>query len=175
MLELALIENQQRVDLNPIEAAEAYSRAIHEFGLSQEELADVVGKDRSTVANLLRLLTLPADVLQLVRGGALQMGHARALAGIKDPEQCSTIARRAARAGLSVRAVERLARQPARRASNRRRVDPELERYEDRLRRRFGTQVRIARRGQRGRVEIEFYSSEDLERILDELDVLTQG
>ncbi len=175
MLEIAIIENQQRVDLNPVEAAEAYSRAVEEFGLSVEELAMVVGKDRSTVANLLRLLGLPKEVQGLLREGKLEMGHGRALAGIKSPTRAVALGRRAARFGMSVRAVEKLARETEPKASRLRRVDPELVRFEDRLRQRFATQVRITRRGHRGKLEIEFYNQEDLERILDELNVLSQG
>jgi len=176
LLELSIIENQQRSDLNPMEAARAYERAVDEFGLSPDELAALLGKDRSTVANLMRLLSLPQDVQTLVEKRQLQMGHARALAGVRDPIRCLSIARRAVRGGLSVRAVERLARDvgPAR-VTRLRQPDPELSRFEDRLRRRFGTQVRIHRRAGRGRLEIEFYNQDDLERILDSLDVLSQG
>lgn len=175
MLELAIIENQQRVDLNPIEAAEAFTRAIDEFGLTVDELATIVGKDRSTVANLLRLLALPEEVQEMVRRGQLDMGHARALAGVKSAPRVVGLARRAVRAGLSVRAVERLARDPERRPPRQRRADPEIERFENRLRERFGTQARINRRGARGKIEIEFYNADDLERILDVLGVLSQG
>jgi ParB family chromosome partitioning protein len=175
MLEIALIENQQRVDLNPIETAQAYTRAMDEFGLSTEELSTIVAKDRSTIANTLRLLSLPTEVQEMVREGQLDMGHARALAGIKAAPRVVALARRAVRAGLSVRAVERLARDPVRKPPRQQRQDPELVRFEDRLRQRFGTQVRIKRQGQRGKLEIEFYNQEDLERILDSLEVLSQG
>jgi ParB family chromosome partitioning protein len=103
------------------------------------------------------------------------MGHARALAGVKSAPRVVGLARRAVRAGLSVRAVERLARDPERRPPRQRRADPEIERFENRLRERFGTQARINRRGARGKIEIEFYNADDLERILDVLGVLSQG
>jgi ParB family chromosome partitioning protein len=101
------------------------------------------------------------------------MGHARALVGVKDAALCLMLARRAVRSGLSVRAVEQLSQGPRRKTSRSRRIDPELQPFEDRLRRRFATQVRILRRGHRGRLEIEFYNQDDLERILEELNVLS--
>lgn len=172
VLELALIENEQRVDLSPIESARSYARILAEFNLSQVELADVLGRDRSTVSNLLRLLRLPERVQTLVHERRLSMGHARALVTVEEPVRCAAIAERAARQGLSVRAVERLVQGTARRRPARHRPDPELFPFEERLRRRFATQVRIRRRMGRGRIEIEFYSSEDLERILEEMAVL---
>lgn len=175
LIELALIENEQRVELNPIESARSYARMIEEFHLSQIELADVLGRDRSTVANLLRLLRLPEKVQKLVRERRLNMGHARALVAVEDSVRCVAIAERAARLGLSVRAVERLAQgTTARRRAPRARADNEIVPFEDRLRHRFATQVHIRRQGPagRGRIEIEFYGADDLERILDVLGVL---
>jgi ParB family chromosome partitioning protein len=172
VLELALIENEQRVDLSPIESARSYARILAEFSLSQVELADVLGRDRSTVSNLLRILRLPDRVQALVHDKRLSMGHARALVTVEEPVRCVAIAERAARLGLPVRAVEKLVQGKARRRPGRPRPDPELVPFEERLRRRFATQVRIRRRLGRGRIEIEFYSSEDLERILEELAVL---
>lgn len=172
LLELALIENEQRVELNPIESAKSYSRIIDEFHLSQTELADVLGRDRSTVANLLRLLRLPEKVQALVREKRLTMGHARALVGVEDPLRCIAIAERAARLQLPVRTVERLVQGTPRRQPIRPRQESELLPFEDRLRHRFATQVRIQRRKNRGRIEIEFYNSDDLERILGLLGAL---
>jgi ParB family chromosome partitioning protein len=166
------------VELNPIESARSYARIIEEFHLSQTELADVLGRDRSTVANLLRLLRLPEKVQKLVRERRLTMGHARALAAVDDPVRCVAIGERAARLGLPVRAVERLVQgSAARRPSARARTDGELMPFEDRLRHRFATQVRIrrGRRGGRGQIEIEFYGADDLERILEVLGVLTDA
>ena len=175
VLELALIENEQRVDLNPIESARSYARIIDEFHLTQIELADVLGRDRSTVSNLLRLLRLPEKVQGLVRERRLSMGHARALAALEESPRCISIAERAARLGMSVRAVERLVQAAPRRRAGRVHSDPELAPFEERLRHRMGTQVTIRRRQGRGRIEIEFYSAADLERILDELQVLRDG
>lgn len=175
VLELALIENEQRVDLNPLESARSYARIIDEFHLTQIELADVLGRDRSTVANLLRLLRLPEKVQGLVRERRLSMGHARALAAVEELPRCVSIAERAARLGMSVRAVERLVQAAPKRRAGRVHSDPELTPFEERLRHRLGTQVTIRRRKGRGRIEIEFYSADDLERILDELQVLRDG
>jgi ParB family chromosome partitioning protein len=174
VIELALIENEQRVDLSPIESARSYERILSEFKLSQVELADVLGRDRSTVSNLLRLLRLPDRVQALVHEKRLSMGHARALVAVEDPVRCVGIAERAVRLGLPVRAVERLVQGAPRRRTTRQRHDPELYPFEERLRRRFATQVHIRRRMGRGRIEIEFYSAEDLERILEELAVLRE-
>jgi len=172
LLELALIENEQRVELNPIESARSYARIIDEFHLSQTELADVLGRDRSTVANLLRLLRLPEKVQALVREKRLSMGHARALVGVEDPLRCIAIAERAARLELPVRTVERLVQGTPRQRPIRARQENELLPFEDRLRHRFATQVRIQRRKGRGRIEIEFYNPDDLERILGLLGAL---
>jgi ParB family chromosome partitioning protein len=135
----------------------------------------VLGRDRSTVSNLLRLLRLPEKVQGLVRERRLSMGHARALAAVDEPPRCISIAERAVRLGMSVRAIERLVQAAPRRRAVRVHSDPELTPFEERLRHRLGTQVTIRRRKGRGRIEIEFYSSDDLERILDELQVLRDG
>lgn len=175
LVELALIENEQRVELNPIESARSYARMIEEFNLSQIELADVLGRDRSTVANLLRLLRLPDKVQKLVREKRLSMGHARALVAVDDAVRCVAIAERAARLGLSVRAVEGMVQGTATaRRRTRARTESELVPFEDRLRHRFGTQVHIRRHRSagRGRIEIEFYGTSELERILEVLGVL---
>ena len=179
LLEIALIENEQRVDLNPIESARSYERMIGEFQLSQTELADVLGRDRSTVSNLLRLLRLPEKVQKLVQERALSMGHARALAGIEDAKRCQSLAERAARSGMPVRALERLVQVGSRPRTTRRVTlpaeDPELSPFIERLRHRFATQVFIHRRNGRGKIEIEFYNQDDLERILEALAVLRDG
>ncbi len=173
VLELALIENEQRVDLTPIESARSYARVLEEFQLTQADLADVLGRDRSTVSNLIRLLKLPEKVQALIEEKRLSMGHARALLGIEEPKRCLAVAERTAKQGLSVRAVERIAQAaPRRRPQRVQPQDAELFPFEERLRRRFGTQVRIHRRNGRGRIEIEFYNATDLERILEELGAL---
>ncbi len=173
VLELALIENEQRVGLTPIESARSYTRALEEFQLTQSELADVLGRDRSTVSNVIRLLRLPEKVQAMIEDRRLSLGHARALLALDDPKRCHMIAERTVKHGLSVRAVERLVQAGARRRTTRVQAqDTELYPFEERLRRRFATQVHIRRRNGRGRIEIEFYNASDLERILEELGAL---
>jgi len=173
VLELALIEDEQRVELTPIESARSYARVLEEFELTQADLADVLGRDRSTVSNLIRLLRLPEKVQKLIEEKRLSMGHARALLAIEEPKRCLAVAERTVKQGLSVRAVERIAQAaPRRRPPRTQPQDAELFPFEERLRRRFGTQVRIHRRNGRGRIEIEFYNATDLERILEELGAL---
>src|SRR5690606_13512020 len=173
LLVLAIVENVQRADLSALEEAEAYRRLIDDFGYTQKDVAESVGRDRSTVANLLRLLQLPASVQLMVNAGDLSMGHARALLGLEDDRLIADLARRTAREGLSVRAVEEQVR--------RRRVAPaevpqpapvsanaHVRRIESDLQRALGTAVRIhAGKGDRGKVEIPFYSTEDFERITE--------
>lgn len=173
VLELALIENEQRVELTPIESARSYARVLEEFQLTQAELADVLGRDRSTVSNLIRLLRLPDKVQAMIEDKRLSMGHARALLAVEEPKRCLAVAERTVKQGLSVRAVERMVQAaPRRRAPRSQQQDAELYPFEERLRRRFGTQVHIHRRNGRGRIEIEFYNATDLERILEELGAL---
>lgn len=175
LLTLALIENLQREDLNPMDEAEGYQRLAQEFGLSQQRIADAVGKDRSTVANLLRLLTLPDDVQHLVRNGQLTVGHARALLGLPPERSISETARYVVERELTVRDVERLAQRasgaPARSLRKRAAPDPgnlPLRHIEDRLRRRLQTDVRVsANEASAGELHIRFYSADDLERLLE--------
>ncbi len=172
LLVLAIVENVQRSDLSPLEEAEAYRRLIDEFGYTQKEVAESVGRERSTVTNLLRLLQLPATVQVMVTAGELSMGHARALLGLADPRQMSDLARRAAKEGMSVRAVEELVRRrqeptPAKPAANGS-GGAHVRRLESELQRALGTAVRIrAGKGDSGRVEIPFYSTEDFERVTE--------
>jgi ParB family transcriptional regulator, chromosome partitioning protein len=178
LLEIALIENEQRVELNPIESARSYARIINEFALSQVELADVLGRDRSTVANLIRLLRLPDKVQKLVQDRALSMGHARALVAVEDAKRCHSLAERAVRTGMPVRALERLVQGGTRKRPMRRTTvteDPELAPFINRLRHKFATQVAIHRHNGKGKIEIEFYNQEDLERILEVMAVLHDG
>ncbi len=180
LMELSLIENIQRDDLNPIEEAEAYRALMEKCLLTQDDVAQKVGKDRSTVANMVRLLRLPFEVQDYLRQGSLQMGHARALLAMDSDEARLLLARRAVADKLSVRDVERAAgggrkapgkKRPADAAATR---DPHLDNFEERLRHRFGTSVAIHRgRDLAGRIEVQFYNDQDLERILDLL--LTDG
>jgi len=170
MLELALVENLQREDLDPIEKAESFRAYLASSGRTQDVAATRLGLDRSTMANMIRLLDLPAEVQSLVRSGILAMGHARAILAIEDQTKQIYLAQQVAREGLSVREVERRAAQasPVRR---RRRVSPrgaELRDLEGRLRQLFGTKVTIqpGDRPGTGRIVIEFYNQEDLDRIL---------
>lgn len=185
-LSLALVENLQRADLDPIEEAEGYQRLQQEFSATQQQVADAVGKDRSTVANALRLLQLPASVRRLLQEGQISTGHARALLGLAHDHAMTELARDTATNGLSVREVERRvkasrtaprnagttssnsaksasAQPPANNATS-----AEIRRIEELLRRRLQTQVQIAATGKdRGELRIAFTSNEDLERLLE--------
>lgn len=169
MVELALVENLQRADLNPIEAALGYRRLIDEFHLTQEEVAQRVGTERSGIANHLRLLGLSGDIQEEIRGGRLALGHAKVLLSILDPETRSRLAREAAREGWPVRRLEQALAvvTPARRKKRVRTHDPILAQLEDRLRQRFGTKVRISGNGRTGRIQMDYYSMEELERLLE--------
>ncbi len=173
VLTLALIENLQRDDLSPVDEARGYERLIAEFSLAQQDVADAVGRDRSTVANALRLLKLPEAVLQMLHEGHLSVGHARALLAIDDPRMVATLAREAVAQGLSVREVEdrvRGGRAPGRRPRLKKGLGqaPEVRRVEDALRRRLGTDVRVSLRAKgKGQLHIAFYSNDDLARLLE--------
>jgi ParB family chromosome partitioning protein len=178
LLEIALIENIQRENLNPIEEAHAYQRLIENVGLTQEALAARVGRDRSYITNYLRLLKLPDDLQKLVVEGRLSTGHARTILGLSHVDLQRKIARQVIDGALSVRATEHLVRKaaegsPAKTASA---VDPNIRAAETKLRRALGTQVRIVQlRGEgQGKVEISFYSNQDLDRIYNLLLSTTQ-
>ena len=169
LLTLALVENLQRDALSPIDEARGYTRLIEEFGVSQGQVGELVGRDRSTVANALRLLKLPLAVQSLVHAGRLSTGHARALLGLRETVEVERLATVAIEHGLSVRAVEELVRQghAAKHRRRLRKVDPAVRRIEDALRQRLRTDVRVSTRGKSGRVTINFYSDDDLQRILE--------
>jgi len=173
LLTLALIENLQRDDLSPVDEARGYDRLIAQFSLAQQNVADAVGRDRSTVANALRLLKLPVAVLQMLHEGQLSVGHARALLALEDPKVATNLAREAVAQGLSVRDVEdrvRGGRAPERRPRMKRGVGPapEVRRVEDALRRRLGTDVRVSLRAKgKGQIHVAFYSNDDLARVLE--------
>jgi ParB family chromosome partitioning protein len=177
LLTLALVENLQRADLNPLEEAEGYQRLIDEFSLTQQQVGEVVGKDRTTVANMLRVLKLPASVRRLLQDGQLTLGHARALLAFESEHAMVEMAKEIVANGLNVRDVERRARdsapenkqQRARRATTTpNTTPPEARRIAEELRRYLQTDVSIALgAGERGKIEISFYSTEDLERLLD--------
>ena len=167
--ELALVENLQRTDLNPLEEAEGYRRLIQEFGLTQEQVGERVGRDRASVANALRLLQLPDGVKELLASGALGMGHARALLGMGTGPELVTAAERIIRDQLSVRETERIVRTtraPSRSSSRPTAGSTAARAVVEDLQRRLGTKVRLHDRGGKGTLEIDFFSYEDLERIL---------
>jgi len=173
LLTLALIENLQRDDLSPVDEARGYERLIAEFKLAQQDVADAVGRDRSTVANALRLLKLPEAVLEMLHAGHLSVGHARALLALEDPRIVTNLAGEAVAQGLSVREVEdrvRGGRAPERRPRMKRGMGaaPEVRRVEDALRRRLGTDVRVSLRAKgKGQIHLSFYSNDDLARLLE--------
>ena len=172
-LEYSLIENIQRENLNPAEEARGYARLLDEFGYTQEDVAAAVGKDRATIANFLRLLKLPEEILQGVRDEVITMGHAKALLAIDDrARQLELYHRATKKGGLSVRQLEVLVGMwtgPKGRRS--RREDPAMKPLEDELRRVLGTKVSLIPRKKGGRVIVEYFSSEDLTRILHILGV----
>ncbi len=174
LLELALIENLQRENLNPIEEAEAYRHLIDEHQVTQEQVAAAVGKDRATVANYVRLLVLPPDVRADVATGVLAMGHARALLGLREPSAQRRAAREVVARGLSVRETEGLVKQLGRPTAPRPSrsspaIDVHSEAAQDRLRVALGTRVRIVRRARKGRIEIDFASESELQRLFEHL------
>ncbi|MBI2060574.1 MAG: ParB/RepB/Spo0J family partition protein [Nitrospirae bacterium] len=165
-LELALIENLQRVDLNPIEEAQGYQTLMDDFSLTQEDVAGRVGKDRTTVANMLRLLRLPIEIQQDLRSGALQVGHAKALLSLSSAEDMLRLRDRILQGRASVRQAERLARKKKPAAAE---GDPNLKQLETDLRNHFGTKVRIEDRNQKGTVVIEYYSWNNLHNIVKKI------
>jgi len=172
MLVLAMVENLQRSGLAPLEEAEGYRRLGEEFSLSQQQIAELVGKDRSTVSNSLRLLQLPASVRQLLADGKLSAGHARALLGLSDPRRIADLARSAVAKGWSVRDVElhvQRGRGPRPKAGRPARPrDPVTRALELELQRALGTAARIrSGKGQSGRIEIPYYGAEDFERVFE--------
>jgi len=169
-LELALVENLQRTDLNPVEEALAYQALVDDLGLNQEEVAARVGKKRATVANVLRILNLPAEIQTEIRSGSISLGHAKALAALTNRALQLEIAKRIVAEDLSVRAVESMVKRTASGADAlpvaRRPVDPNVAAAQDSLQKSLGTKVRIALgRGRAGRIEIHFYSDEELDRL----------
>jgi len=175
LLEMALVENLQRADLNAIEEAEAF-RSLHDiFGLSQEEIGVQVGKSRAAVGNTLRLLALPAEILDMLRDGRLSAGQARPLLGVETLEEQVGLARRAVRDGLTARQLEALSgeeRKPRRRRKSVT-MDPDTAAAAERLTRKLQTKVEIWRRGSGGTVRLHFHSEEELMRLYDLL--LTEG
>jgi ParB family chromosome partitioning protein len=184
MLVLALVENLQRANLNAVDEARGYRRLIDEFQLTQQQVADVVGKDRTTVTNLLRILSLPVKVQEMVESGALSTGHARALLALAPAQSALTVAAHAVSRGMSVRELEQYVRElsgkpsaepaplksPPGQPKTSKAPDPAVRRIEDDLRRYLQTDVRMQMSGSeeaKGKLEISFYSNDDLDRVLD--------
>ena len=177
LLTLALVENLQRADLNAVEEARGYRRLSEEFGYTHAQIAEAVGKDRTSITSLLRILQLPAPVLDIVEKGQLTAGHARALVSLDDPRRALSLANEAVALQLSVREMEKRVRdmqqpptqkRPTARAATAPAGSPVLKRLEDELRRRLQTDVSIRLSGpEKGVVEVAFYSADDLERVLD--------
>ena len=178
MIEIAVIENLQREDLSPLEEAEAYQMMSDKLKLTQAQVAERVGKSRPYIANYLRLLTLPEDVKLLLRNGDLTMGQARTLLGLKDQKQMSELAKRVVQDGITVRQLEQLVQQmtePTETKEKKQRQKIAKPSYilesEERLMDRFGTSVQITPKGEQGKIEIEYLSPNDLDRILELLNV----
>ncbi len=168
---LAIVENVQRADLNPLEEAQAYQRLMSEFNLTQEEVSKRLGKSRSTVANILRLLDLPADIQTAVSEGKLSLGHAKVLASLDSSEEQKKYAQEALSNKLSVRDLEQATRavRKHQRTNSGMSFDPVREAQEEMLRERLGTKVQIKKTGEKGQITIHFYSREELQRLLNEL------
>jgi ParB family chromosome partitioning protein len=169
MLELALVENLQREDLNPLEAASAYNHLLEEFGLTQQQVADRVGKNRVTVTNTLRLLKLPEEVKEALLQGRISEGHARALLSLRSEKSQLEVLKAVLKSGLNVRQTEELVRrlteEPQRKAPPRKL--PEFQALEDKFRQALGTKVNLTGGSKKGRLVIYFYSEEELQGIYD--------
>jgi ParB family chromosome partitioning protein len=178
VLVLSLVENVQRDDLNPIDKALAYKRLVGHLGITQEDIAQRLGLNRSSVSNMIRLLDLPSEVKDLVRGGGLSMGHARALLALPDEIERLRMAERIVKEDLSVRAVEELTRKgrpPAPKHRQQPRKTAQIAALEGELRALLGTKVAIQDKRGKGRIIIEYYSVQDFERILETVRIATRG
>lgn len=182
VLEMALVENLQREDLNPIEESEAYCRLAQEFNMKQEEIAQRVGKNRATVANSMRLMDLTPEAKSLLAQGRITTGHAKAILSLKSPELQNLVADMVVRKSLTVRQTEKQVQheldgskstttRPSPAAVAKKSIDPHLAKIQNRLRDRLATQVRLHHGKDKGRIEIEYYGDDDLERLLEVLGV----
>ncbi|TYP57412.1 ParB/RepB/Spo0J family partition protein [Thermosediminibacter litoriperuensis] len=173
VMQIALIENLQREDLNPLEEAAAYKRLMEEFGMTQEELAMRIGKSRSQIANIVRLLNLEPEIQRMINEGRLTAGHARALLAIEDPRERIKIARRITEENISVRETEEIAKTVSLKTGKKvqkgrgEEINPALLHVGEQLQKILGTKVRVKGSERRGKIEIEFYSEDELERILE--------
>lgn len=182
-MKIALLENIQRENLNAIEEAEAYHAIMEHYGATHQELADMLGKNRSTITNMLRLLQLEISIREMVVEGAISMGHARALLALENQKTRLRLARLVAKEGISVRALEKKVQQlqngeeKEQVAIEEPKRDPDapaLREFETRLFHRLGSPCMIRRRGHKGRIEIEFFSDEELERLLETMGISSQ-
>ncbi len=174
VLEISLIENLQREDLNPIEAAEGFRHLLEEFNLSQEELSQRIGKDRTTITNTLRLLKLPLEIRNQLLQNHITSGHARAILSLESKEKQKELCALIIKKGLSVRETEALAKRwsektkkPTPTPKRKGDLESQLSSLQDSLRKYLGTKVQITQKGKKGKIEIEYYSHEDLERIVE--------
>lgn len=171
---LAIVENMQREDLNPMEEAEGLNQMIAAYGLTQEQVSRSIGKSRPYIANSLRLLRLPEEIREMISEGSLSAGHGRALVSIEDEERQTEIARKIKEEGLSVRETEKLAKEKPeiRKRKPRKPKDPDVARVEADLKEALGTRVSIKKTGRKGKIEIEFFSRDELERLIEMLESL---
>jgi len=170
VMEIALIENLQREDLNPIEEAEAYQKLMDEYSMTQEEVAKLVGKSRAAIANSVRLLTLAKEIREMLVDGRLTSGHARTLVAIEDENRQKELADLFVKKGLNVREAEKLAAQEAKRAAKKdrpKKEDVEMTQLVEDLRTLFGTKIDLQRGKDKGKIVIEYYSKEEFDRIID--------
>lgn len=170
LLETSIIENVQREELNSLEEAKAYQRLATEFGYSQDDIAKKVGKDKSTISNLLRILNLPEDIQSFVSDNTISMGHAKVLLSLVDATTQIDFCRRIVEKGLSVRQAEAIvSRQVRSRIAKKRTADPQIRSLEEKMEQFFGTKVRLKHGRKRGKILIEYYSLDDLDRVLKKL------
>ena len=172
---LAIVENMQREDLNPMEEAEGLNQMIAAYGLTQEQVSKSIGKSRPYIANSLRLLKLPEEIRDLISDGSLSAGHGRTLVSVPDEARQIEIARKILKEGLSVRETEKLAaekEEPGKKRRGRKPKDPDVARVEADLKEALGTRVSIKRTGRKGKIEIEFFSRDELERLIEMLESL---
>jgi len=171
---LAIVENMQREDLNPMEEAEGLNQMIAAYGLTQEQVSKSIGKSRPYIANSLRLLKLPTEIQDMISEGNLSAGHGRALVSVPDEARQTEIARKILKDGLSVRETEKLAaeKDEPRKRRTRKPKDPDVARVEADLKEALGTRVNIKRTGRKGKIEIEFFSRDELERLIEMLESL---
>lgn len=171
MLQLSLVENLQRSNLSPVEEAEAYKQLQQDFGFSQQEIAEKVSKDRSTVTNYLRLLTLPEVVIDRLDEGKISFGHAKVILGLESEKKQKDLCKKIISNSLSVRDAEKVITSPksAKKRSKKRELSPELVQLEEQLSRKLGRKVKIRTGKKKGKLQIEFYSDSDLERIVSQL------